>query len=115
MQRLRERLADQPFAVLAVDFGEGEPRVKAFLEKMRLQFTFLLDRDGSAARAWRVRVLPVSFVIDAEGRIRYSAVGDVAWDSPPVEQAIRGMLPRAALRKAGHNRVIARSGDLPSP
>ena len=115
MQRLQERLAGTPFVVLAVDFGEGEPRVRGFLEKMRLQFTFLLDRDGGAARAWRVRVLPVSFVIDPDGKIRYSAVGDAAWDSPPVEQAIRGLLPRAPLRRAGHNAGIAPSGEPPDP
>jgi thiol-disulfide isomerase/thioredoxin len=115
MQRLQERLAGKPFVILAVDFGEGEPRVKAFLEKLPLSFTFLLDRDGSVARGWRVRVLPVSFVIDADQKVRYSAVGDAAWDSAAVEQAIRGLLPREALRKAGHNRPIARSGDLPNP
>jgi thiol-disulfide isomerase/thioredoxin len=115
MQRLQERLAGKPFVILAVDFGEGEPRVRAFLDKMRLQFTFLLDRDGGVARAWRVRVLPVSFVIDPGGGIRYSAVGDAAWDSPAVEQAIRGLLPREGLRKAGHNSAVARSGDLPNP
>src|SRR5262249_42921577 len=99
-----------------VDFGEGEPRIKGFLEKMRLPFTFLLDRDGSVSRAWRVRVLPVSFVIDPDQRIRYSAVGDAAWDSPAVEQAVRGLLPREASRGAGHNnRVIARSGEPPHP
>jgi thiol-disulfide isomerase/thioredoxin len=113
MQRLQERLAGKPFVVLAVDFGEGEPRVRGFLEKLPLQFTFLLDRDGSAARAWRVRVLPVSFVIDADQKIRYSAVGDTAWDSPAVEQAIRGLLPRVALHKAVHNTGIVCSGEPP--
>jgi len=115
MQRLQERLAGKPFVILAVDFGEGEPRVKAFLEKLPLSFTFLLDRDGSVVRAWRVRVLPVSFVIDADQKIRYSAVGDAAWDSAAVEQAVRGLLPREPLRRAGHNIGIARSGEPPIP
>jgi thiol-disulfide isomerase/thioredoxin len=113
MQRLQQRLAGKPFVVLAVDFGEGEPRVKGFLEKLPLPFTFLLDRDGSAARAWRVRVLPVSFLIDPDQKIRYSAVGDAAWDSPGIEQAVRGLLPREPLRRAGHNRRNARSGAPP--
>lgn len=115
MQRLQQRLEGKPFVVLAVDFGEGDARVKGFLKELPLPFTFLLDRDSSVARAWRVRVLPVSFLIDADQRIRYSAVGDAAWDSPAVEQVVRRLLPRAALRRAGHNAGIARSGDHPSP
>ena len=115
MQRLQQRLEGKPFVVLAVDFGEGDARVKGFLKELPLPFTFLLDRDSSVARAWRVRVLPVSFLIDADQRIRYSAVGDAAWDSPAVEQVVGRLLPRAALRRAGHNAGIARSGDHPSP
>lgn len=94
MQKLQERLAGRPFAILAVDFGEGEARIKAFLEKLPVKFTVLLDRDGEAARAWRVRVLPVSFVVDADQKIRYSVTGDADWASPGVEQAIRKLLPR---------------------
>jgi thiol-disulfide isomerase/thioredoxin len=115
MQRLQQRLDGKPFVVLAVDFGEGDARVKGFLKELPLAFTFLLDRDGSAAHAWRVRVLPVSFLIDADQRIRYSAVGDAAWDSPGVERIVRGLLPRVALRRAGHNIGIARSGEPPEP
>jgi thiol-disulfide isomerase/thioredoxin len=113
MQRLQRRLAGKPFVVLAVDFGEGEPRVRTFLRDLPLKFTFLLDRDGSAARAWRVRVLPVSFLIDGDQKIRYSAVGDAAWDSPAVERTVLGLLPREPLHRAGHNTGIAPSGAPP--
>jgi thiol-disulfide isomerase/thioredoxin len=113
MQRLEERLSGSPFAILAVDFGEGDARVKAFLRQLPLKFTILLDRDGAAARAWRVRVLPVSFVIDADQRIRYSVVGEAEWDSPAVEGAVRKLLPREAGRRAGHNTGFARPGEHP--
>lgn len=93
MQRLQEKLAGKPFAILAVDYGEGPPRIREFLRKVPVRFTVLLDRDLSAANAWNVKVLPTSLVIDAGQRIRYSVVGDVKWDSPAVERAIRKLLP----------------------
>ncbi|MCK7496923.1 MAG: TlpA family protein disulfide reductase [Comamonadaceae bacterium] len=43
MMRLRQRFAGRPFEVLAVDAGEGEARVKEFLQKMPLSFPVLLD------------------------------------------------------------------------
>lgn len=93
MQRLQDKLAGKPFAILAVDYGEGPPRIRDFLKKVPVHFTVLLDRDTSAATAWKVKVLPTTLVIDAEQRVRFVAVGDVGWDTPPVEAEIRKLLP----------------------
>jgi thiol-disulfide isomerase/thioredoxin len=93
MQRLQDKLAGKPFAILAVDYGEGAPRVNEFLKKVPVRFTVLLDRDTSAASVWKVKVLPTTLVLDSQHRIRYSVVGDLEWDSPKVEGAIRKLLP----------------------
>jgi len=93
MQRLQDKLAGKPFAILAVDFGEGVPRINDFLKKVPVRLRVLLDRDISVANAWRVKVLPTTFVLDPGQRIRYSVVGDLEWDSPAVESAIRKLLP----------------------
>ena len=93
MQRLQDKLAGRPFAILAVDFGEGAPRIREFLGKLPVKFTILLDRDISVSGAWKVKVLPTTLVIDPEQRIRYSVIGDLEWDSPAVEGAIRRLLP----------------------
>ena len=94
MQRLQDKLAGKPFAILAVDYGEGPPRVKDFLKTVPVRFTVLLDRDTSAATAWKVKVLPTTLVIDAEQKVRFVAVGDVGWDSPPIESEIVKLLPK---------------------
>ena len=93
MQRLQDKLADKPFAILAVDFGEGAPRINDFLKEVPVRFTVLLDHDTSAATAWKVKVLPTTLVLDPGQRIRYSVIGDLEWDSPAVERAIRSLLP----------------------
>src|SRR4029077_658627 len=66
MQRLQDKLAGKPFVILAVDYGEGAPRVKDFLKNVPVRFIMLLDRDTSAATAWKVKVLPTSLVIDPQ-------------------------------------------------
>ena len=93
MQRLQDKLAGKPFAILAVDYGEGAPRISDFLKKIPVRFIVLLDRDTSAATAWKVKVLPTTLVIDPQQKIRYVAVGDVGWDSQAVEEQIRKLLP----------------------
>jgi len=94
MQRLQDRLVGKPFAILAVDYGEGPARIGEFLKKVPVRFTVLLDRDTSAATAWKVRVLPTTLVLDPEQRIRYSVIGDLEWDSPAVESTMRKLMPQ---------------------
>jgi thiol-disulfide isomerase/thioredoxin len=98
MQRLQDKLAGQPFAILAIDYGEGAARINDFLKKIPVRFTVLLDRDTSAATAWKVKVLPTTLVLDPQQRIRYSVVGDLEWDSQSVEDTIKKLFPRVEAR-----------------
>jgi len=98
MQRLQDKLAGQPFAILAIDYGEGAARISDFLKKIPVRFTVLLDRDTSAATAWKVKVLPTTLVLDPQQRIRYSVVGDLEWDSQSVEDTIKKLFPRVEAR-----------------
>ncbi len=84
IQRLRQKLAGKPFTVLAVNVDEPESRIRNFLEKMPLDFPVLVDDGKVVTRAWGVRVLPASFIIGRDGRIRYSLSGDLAWDHDSV-------------------------------
>lgn len=92
MNALRRSLAGRPFEVLAVNLGEPESRIRRFLETMPLDFPVLLDRDMAAAKAWQARVLPASFVVGPDGRIRYSALGALDWSEERVRRAIAGLL-----------------------
>jgi thiol-disulfide isomerase/thioredoxin len=81
MLRLQERLAGRPFTVLLVNYGEARMRVGEFVKREALGFPVLLDPNQDASRAWRVRVLPSSFLVDAEGRVRYTVIGEMDWAS----------------------------------
>jgi thiol-disulfide isomerase/thioredoxin len=100
MNRLRATLAGRPFDVLAVNLAESEPRIRRFMEQVPLEFTVLMDRDGATAKAWRARILPVSFLVGADGRIRYSVLGEIDWTEERVRQAILEMLPPIQPRAA---------------
>jgi thiol-disulfide isomerase/thioredoxin len=92
MQRLQDKLAGK-LVILAVDYGEGPPRIKDFLSKVPVRFTVLLDRDTSAASAWKVKVLPTTLVIGPDQSVRFVAVGDIGWDTQAIEEKIRKLLP----------------------
>ena len=98
MNRLRALLAGQPFAVLAVNLAEPESRIRRFMEQVPLDFAVLLDRDTKVAKTWQARILPASFVVGPDGRVRYAALGEIDWMQERVRNAIQEMLPA---RKAG--------------
>jgi thiol-disulfide isomerase/thioredoxin len=92
IERLRRSLADRPFAVLAVNLGEPLGRIERFLEKAPLGFPTLLDRNTAAATAWKARVVPASFLVGRDGRIRYVRYGELDWSSEPVRQRVAELL-----------------------
>lgn len=91
--RLKARMGDAPFVILAVNMAEGEGRIGDFLKKMPVEFPILLDRDSGVSRAWRARVLPYTVVLDPALRIRYTALGELDWSAPEVEASLRKLLP----------------------
>jgi thiol-disulfide isomerase/thioredoxin len=92
IERLRRSLAGQPFEVLAVNLGEPLGRIERFLEKVPLGFPMLLDRDTGAAKAWKARVVPASFLVGPDGRIRYVHYGELDWSSEPVRKRVAELL-----------------------
>jgi thiol-disulfide isomerase/thioredoxin len=92
MQALRERLAGKPFEVLAVNLMESEEKIAAFRESELIDLPVLMDRDGAAAKRWRVRMLPISFVVDRSGAIRYQLVGEANWTGPDVAPVIERLI-----------------------
>ncbi len=93
MQKLRVRLAGQPFEIVAVNHQEGEPKIRNFLKKVPLDFPIVRDTDGAVTRAWKARIFPSSYVVDTEGKIRYVLAGAADWDTPATVKQIQALFP----------------------
>jgi len=94
IEKLRDSLKGRPFAVLAVNLGEPEPRIRAFLQEVPLRFPVLLDPEAEAAKAWNVKALPATFVVGTDGRVRYRYIGELDWSRESVRKTIAALLPR---------------------
>jgi thiol-disulfide isomerase/thioredoxin len=97
-ERLRAKLEGKPFEVLVVNYGEGVPKIEAFMRKTKLSLTVLRDPDNEAGVAWGAGGLPMTFLIDAQGRVRYSAFGDRDWSVDEPLRVVQGLIaeiPRA--------------------
>ena len=63
-----------------------------FVKRESIRPTILLDPNQDAPRAWRVRVLPSSFLVGPDSRVRYSVIGEIDWASDDAIEVVRELL-----------------------
>ncbi len=97
LNRLKKSLEGEPVAMFAVNMGEGEGRVAEFLKKVPVDFPVLLDRDSQVTRAWKVTLIPTTFIIGTDGRIRYGYAGERDWS----DETVRARILALAKERAG--------------
>lgn len=93
LQKLARHTRDEPLAILAVDVAEVDLRVRAFFEKLPVDFPVLLDRDRAVTKAWGVSALPSTFVLDGNLTPKFFVEGDLDWSAPDTLKTIESLYP----------------------
>ncbi len=93
LERLQKMFAGHPLQVIAVNVGQEPYDIALFLRQLPVDLTILLDSKGSTQKGWKVRGLPTTVILDAEGKVRYHVAGQREWDSPEIVAALRELLP----------------------
>ncbi len=78
LQTVYARLHGRGLEILAVNVAQDRDTVRRFAEPLGIQYPVLLDPDGAVAQAYGVKALPVTWLLDAQGRVRGKIVGEVA-------------------------------------
>jgi thiol-disulfide isomerase/thioredoxin len=92
MQRLQQVLAEQPFAILAVNVGEKKYKVWKFVKLVNFNLPVLLDEHSETFADWGISVLPTSLLLDSRGNVRCRVQGDLPWDSEEVVSLIEQLI-----------------------
>lgn len=94
MERIYQTLKAEPFAVLAINQSESLNLVFAFTGEIDPAPTFpmLLDSDSAVSNKWGVLGLPMSFIVDKQGRIAYRAMGGREFEHPNIEKKLRELI-----------------------
>lgn len=100
MERLWQRYRDKGLVVIAVSVDEGmERRVAKFVEILKLSYPILLDAEGAVSDRYQVSALPHSFLIDGDGQLIASIVGEREWDSSEAYALIESLLAENSATK----------------
>lgn len=97
MQFMREHPA-QPILPVAIDSGDPE-RVESFLQRLSLHDFPVWVGDQSVIQAALSKLsetgLPMTLLIDGQGRIRAVSDGGIEWQAPQTDSALQTLLREA--------------------
>ncbi|NOY71190.1 MAG: TlpA family protein disulfide reductase [Gammaproteobacteria bacterium] len=75
LEAAHQALKAQGFTVLAINVGESESKIKAFVAARGFTFPIVLDNDWVIAERYGVMGIPTSFYIDPGGRVYRKILG----------------------------------------
>ena len=81
MEKLHQKFKDKDFVMLAVNLQESASKIRQFFKEYKLTFLALLDTTGDVGAAFGIRSIPMTFILDKNGRITGKVLGPREWES----------------------------------
>lgn len=75
MNEMQAKYADQGFEIIAINLDSETQAAQEFLAEVPAHFTLAFDPEGSSAEHMQVEAMPMSYLIDREGQIRFRMMG----------------------------------------
>lgn len=78
IEKVYRRHGGRAFTVLAINAGQDQSSVAAFVRRIGVSYPILLDPQAEIARRYGVVGLPTTFFVDRQGIIRAKLVGEAS-------------------------------------
>ena len=96
MNALEQEFKDKGLQILAINMDETPSEAQDFLAKHPAKFTLLSDKDQQCAKAFAVKAMPSSYLIDRNGVVRYEHFGFRSGEVEEVKILIKQLLAETA-------------------
>ncbi|HEY7785083.1 MAG TPA: peptide-methionine (R)-S-oxide reductase MsrB [Pyrinomonadaceae bacterium] len=117
VKRWHERYHDKGLTVVGVHSPEFESEkkidsLKQQVAALGIRFPVITDNDYATWNAYNVAAWPTLFVVDKSGRIRWSHVGEGAYEK--TEKVINQLLEESQQKSEGKSTMSSKEGKIPS-
>jgi thiol-disulfide isomerase/thioredoxin len=92
VEKVAAEFAEQGVKLVAINLEESPERVRATLERLKLDITVALDREGRVAERYGATSIPQTVVIDREGKVARLFVGGSPRFDGTLRQALKAVL-----------------------
>ncbi len=94
MQEMHKKYEHMGLKVIAVNLDKKKDLADKFLQEIPAAFPILYDSAGVLAEQYQLAGMPMTYIIDREGVIRYRHIGYVPAMQAHYEQQIRDLLKK---------------------
>lgn len=94
MNELQKRYGEKGLAIVAVNLDKDREFAKSFLSEVPASFTIAFDPSGKTAESYKVKAMPTTFLISADGKLLVTHTGFDAKHASEFEAQIAEALPR---------------------
>lgn len=92
LNALQTHYLDKEFEIVSINYRETAEQLNQFSSEIPINFPVLMDYDGKVSLKWKVFSFPSSFLVDKQGRVRYSINLAIDWNSQDVHHIIDELL-----------------------
>ena len=93
LDALYQKFHDKGFVIIGLDEDRNRSAGKKFIQQWPVTFPLAWDAGGTVARAYRLRGMPSSYLIDKKGIVRYAWIGFPGGDhTKELEKKIQKLL-----------------------
>jgi len=94
MDEMHTRYKDAGLTIIAVSVDKKRELIEEFINKMEPNFTVAHDPTGKIAKAYKLRGMPSSYLIDRNGKLIKTHLGFRSKDRDKLEDAIKTLLEK---------------------
>ena len=85
-------MQNEAFQLVSVNYAETPENIRAFLQKVSVDFPVLIDPQGKLTGQWKVVAFPSTFIIGPDGKFHYGVNAAIHWDTPEILQKLKQLL-----------------------
>lgn len=92
LEALYQKYKRDGLVVLAVNLGESEDQVVAYVARHGLGFPHLMDPGAKAEEAFGIQATPTNYLVDRRGHLVAGGMGYRNWNGPHAHRIIESLL-----------------------
>lgn len=92
LEALYQKYKRDGLVILAVNLGESEDQVRAYVARHGLSFPHLMDPGAKAEQAFAIQATPTNYLVDRRGHLVAGGMGYRDWNGPQAHRIIESLL-----------------------
>ena len=92
MEKLNQQYNNNDLKILLINLKEEKKLVTSFIRDKNYSSSVLLDTDGEVAKIYSVYGIPVSYLVDKQGKVALQLTGEVDWSSVKMNLIIDNLI-----------------------